>query len=60
MTCNEVRELIPAYLAGNVSPEEKRSVEEHSDICTDCSWEVSLEIASKDEGIYDEGNYPGY
>jgi predicted anti-sigma-YlaC factor YlaD len=36
MTCNEVRELIPAFVSLELAPEVERSVREHLAICADC------------------------
>ncbi|MEA2576052.1 MAG: hypothetical protein QOH93_3350, partial [Chloroflexia bacterium] len=36
MNCGEVRPLISAYLDGEVTPEERRSVERHLASCEEC------------------------
>jgi hypothetical protein len=38
MTCNEVDNLLPAYLEDILSPEEKKSIVVHLASCPRCSW----------------------
>lgn len=39
--CEEVRELIPWYVEGNLAPEEGRDVATHIGTCTDCLHDVA-------------------
>jgi hypothetical protein len=37
MKCNEIEDLLPAYLENLLSPEETKSIEEHMAACSSCS-----------------------
>jgi len=42
MKCEQIGELLPDYLQGNLSPEQDNSVENHLEGCPACSEEVAL------------------
>jgi anti-sigma factor RsiW len=42
MKCEQISELLPDYLHGNLSPEQHHRVEEHLEHCTECSEEVAI------------------
>ncbi|HEX4716530.1 MAG TPA: zf-HC2 domain-containing protein, partial [Ktedonobacteraceae bacterium] len=42
MKCEQISELLPDYLQGNLSPGEHHKVEEHLGHCADCSEEVVI------------------
>jgi anti-sigma factor RsiW len=42
MKCEQITELLPDYLQGNLSPDQLRHVEEHLAECADCSEEVAV------------------
>ena len=48
-TCSGWDERLSAYLDGRVSVEEKRLVEEHLAICSDCR--LTLSELSQNEGV---------
>ena len=42
MKCEQISELLPDYLQGNLSPGQHHKVEEHLEHCADCSEEVVI------------------
>jgi anti-sigma factor RsiW len=42
MKCEQISELLPDYLQGNLSPAQQHNVEEHLEHCADCSEEVVI------------------
>jgi anti-sigma factor RsiW len=42
MKCEQISELLPEYLQGNLSPGQRHNVEEHLEHCADCSEEVVI------------------
>jgi anti-sigma-K factor RskA len=42
MKCEQISELLPDYLQGNLSPEQHHRVEEHLEHCAECSEEVVI------------------
>ena len=42
MKCEQIGELLPDYLQGNLSPEQDNSVEDHLEGCPACSEEVAV------------------
>lgn len=42
MKCEQISELLPDYLQGNLSPDQHHHVEEHLEHCMDCSEEVAI------------------
>lgn len=42
MKCEQISELLPDYLQGNLSPGQHHNVEEHLEHCADCSEEVVI------------------
>src|SRR5438067_10249744 len=42
MKCEQISELLPDYLQGSLSPDQRRTVETHLEQCADCSEEVAI------------------
>lgn len=42
MKCEQISELLPDYLQGNLSPDQHHHVEEHLEHCAECSEEVGI------------------
>jgi Putative zinc-finger len=42
MKCEQISELLPDYLQGSLSPDQRQMVEAHLEQCTDCSEEAVL------------------
>lgn len=42
MKCEQISELLPEYLHGNLSPGQRHNVEEHLEHCADCSEEAVI------------------
>ena len=42
MKCEHIAELLPDYLQGSLSPEQRHNVEAHLEQCADCSKEVVI------------------
>src|SRR5215472_9832412 len=42
MKCEQIAELLPAYLQGSLNPDQQRNVEAHLEQCANCSEEVVL------------------
>lgn len=42
MKCEQISELLPDYLQGNLKPDQHHRVEEHLEHCADCSEEVLI------------------
>ncbi|MDD4860283.1 MAG: zf-HC2 domain-containing protein [Dehalococcoidales bacterium] len=48
MKCNEIKELLAAYLDEEVTPDERRQIETHLSSCGECRAELDLLAATRD------------